>query len=207
VRRISVRRTDDEIPWVSAIVLGMAGGLVGIIIYAWAVHSWVALGCALLIALAASVAGALTGFVFGIPKTTATASSSTAQGTVRATSEYQGNSNLEQISDWLAKILVGASLVQLGTIRDEFNAFGSRLDESGILGSGGWIVGPALVIAYSVSGFLIAYLWARIYMASELRDTDAAAITIETKDSSATVTATAPGTTSTAGETAPATGQ
>jgi hypothetical protein len=29
---------------------------------------------------------------------------------------YAGNSNLEQISDWLTKILLGAELVQLGAL-------------------------------------------------------------------------------------------
>jgi hypothetical protein len=161
-------REHDDIPWVNTIVIGMLAGLVGILIYAWAEKSWTVLACTLIVAVASVIAGALTGFIFGIPKTVATASSSTASGTATATSEYQGNSNLEQISDWLTKILVGAGLVQLGSIRDEFNALGSRLDGSGCMGSCGWVVGPSVVIAYVVSGFLIAYLWARIYMANAL---------------------------------------
>jgi hypothetical protein len=164
--------SDIEIPWVNAIVLAMTGGVVAIIIYAWAERSWMVFACALLVALAAALGGAIVGFIFGIPKTVATATSSTASGTVTATSEYQGNSNLEQISDWLTKILVGAGLVQIGEIRAEFDKLGSRLAASGCLGSCGWVAGPALVIAYLVAGFLIAYLWARIYMAKALTGDD-----------------------------------
>ncbi|HYC58327.1 MAG TPA: hypothetical protein VEK79_02060 [Thermoanaerobaculia bacterium] len=163
---------DKEIPWVNAILIAMSAGLIGIGVYAWSQKSWSVLSCALLIALAAALAGAIVGFIFGIPKSAATATSTTASGTVTATSEYQGNSNLEQISDWLTKILVGASLVQLGEIRAEFDKFGSRLDASGSMGTAGWIAGPAIVIAYFVAGFLLAYLWARIYMARALTGED-----------------------------------
>jgi hypothetical protein len=158
----------DDIPWVNTLLIAMSIGLAGIVVYAWAQQSWKAFACALLVALAAGLAGAFLGFLFGIPKSVATSTATTESGTTRATSEYQGNSNLEQISDWLTKILVGAGLVQLGTIRNEFNELGWRLSRSECLGKSGWVVGPALVIAYSVAGFLLAYLWARIYMAKDL---------------------------------------
>jgi hypothetical protein len=160
--------SQDEIPWVMTILIGMAAGIVAIVIYAWDEASWGVFACALVIAAAAGIAGALIGFIFGIPKSSATASSTTTAGTRTATAEYQGNSNLEQISDWLTKILVGAGLVQLGAIRKEFNDLGSRFGTHGPLGSSGWVVGPAVMVAYGVSGFLLAYLWARIYMAQAL---------------------------------------
>ena len=163
---------ETEIPWVNTLLIAMSAGLVGILLYAWAQRSWTVLSCALLVALAAVLAGGIVGFIFGIPKTAATATSTTTSGTVTATSEYQGNSNLEQISDWLTKILVGAGLVQLGEIRNELDKFGSRLSESGSLGASGWIAGPAIIIAYLIAGFLLAYLWARIYMAKALTGDD-----------------------------------
>lgn len=164
-------RNHDDIPWVNTIVIGMSAGIVAALIYSWDERSWTVLACSLIIAVAAAIVGALIGFIFGIPKSTATASSSTVEGTVTAKAEYQGNSNLEQISDWLTKVLVGASLVQLGIIRDEFNALGARFGTSGPMGSSGWIVAPAIIIAFAVSGFLLAYLWARIYMAQTLTAT------------------------------------
>lgn len=177
--------SGKEIPWVNALLIAMGAGLLGIAIYAWAQKSFAVLSCALLLALAAALAGAILGFIFGIPKSTATATSTTASGTVTATSEYQGNSNLEQISDWLTKILVGASLVQLGEIRNEFEKFGSRLDASGSMGTAGWIAGPAIVIAYAIAGFLLAYLWARIYMAKALSGEDGRAASASAESGSA----------------------
>jgi len=163
-------RSDQEIPWVNAILIAMGAGILGIAIYAWAERSWMVFGCSLLIALAAALGGAMAGFIFGIPKSVTTAQTSNEMGTAAATitTQYQGNSNLEQISDWLTKILVGAGLVQLGSIRDEFNALGSRLADSGCMGTAGWVAGPAVIVAYVVTGFLLAYLWARIYMAKAL---------------------------------------
>lgn len=58
--------------------------------------------------------------------------------------------------------------MQLDEIRDELNAFGSRLGTHGCMGSCGWIAGPAILVAYLVCGFLLTYLWARIYMAKAL---------------------------------------
>lgn len=155
---------QEDIPWIRTIVAAMGVGVIAIAVYALFQRSFTVFACALLIALAAAMAGALLGFIFGIPKTVTT---NTTNATAVQT-EYKGNSNLEQISDWLTKILVGAGLVQLGAIRQAFKDFGSQLDSGGCLGNCGWIAGPALVIVYSVAGFLLAYLWARIYMAKAL---------------------------------------
>lgn len=116
-----------------------------------------------LVALASLLVGGLAGFIFGIPKTIGPTAAEQRAGTT-----YEGNTNLEQISDWLTKILVGAGLVELGRIGDFFGGVSSRL--AGRLGNMGDVVGPAVIILYAVIGFLLAYLWARIYLARELRD-------------------------------------
>ena len=157
-------------PWFYTISVAAAAGFSGIVIYSWAEKSWSVFACAHLVGLAASQVGGLAGFIFGIPKTIAT------QGT---TTEHQGNTNLEQISDWLTKILVGAGLVELKELPSALGAFGSTFRENNALGSLGWVVAPAIVITFSVCGFLLAYLWARIYMIAELeqrkaRDADRA---------------------------------
>ena len=91
---------DIDIPWVNTIAGAIGFGFIGIVIYAIAQQrSWLVFACALLIALAATVAGGLAGFIFGIPKTSAAASGATAT----ATAEYAGNSNLEQISERVLK--------------------------------------------------------------------------------------------------------
>jgi hypothetical protein len=70
------------------------------------------------------VAGILIGFLFGIPKKqkavadTTTASSQSSQVN-RSLSYYDDNTNLEEISDWLTKIIIGLSLIEFQQIRDE----------------------------------------------------------------------------------------
>jgi len=69
------------------------------------------IGGLLLFAFAAVAAGAATGFLFGIPRTL--------QGnTPTESTSYQVNTNLEQISYWLTKIIVGLGLIKLKTIPD-----------------------------------------------------------------------------------------
>ena len=61
---------DVDIPWVNAIAGAIGFGFIGVVIYAVSQQrSWLVFACALLIGLAASVAGGLAGFIFGIPKT------------------------------------------------------------------------------------------------------------------------------------------
>jgi hypothetical protein len=133
------------------------------------------LACGLLLALAAALVGALIGLTFGIPKTVKVeappgGAAAVADGTKKRHNDYSSNSNFEEISDWLTKILVGAGLVQIGAIPGAIDGFASRIGESGILGPAGMIVGPSIVIAYSIAGFGMAYLWARIYMGRELEE-------------------------------------
>jgi hypothetical protein len=67
---------------------------------------WSVFGAAIAIAGAAAVIGGVAGFLFGIPLT----SKQRAAGA--NDSQYEPNTNLEQASDWLTKIIVG--LVQIG---------------------------------------------------------------------------------------------
>jgi|GEM_PF-2355641 len=85
-----------------------------------AIDAHLSVGLMLLWSFAYLVIGALLGFIFSVPKlisdspvTDGTASLSPSQS-VRA--RYQENTNLTQISDWLAKVLIGASLVQMKEI-------------------------------------------------------------------------------------------
>src|SRR6202043_965823 len=71
---------------------------------------WSAFGTALVIAGSAYFTGGIVGFLFGIPRTV--------QGSAPSekASQYKTNTNLEQVSDWLTKIIVGIGLVQIGHI-------------------------------------------------------------------------------------------
>ncbi len=80
-----------------------------------------------LLAGASALVGGALGFLFGIPRTlqqeggspSAEANPEGAEaGGPTHRIDYRVNTNLEQISDWLTKILVGVSLTQISEIRD-----------------------------------------------------------------------------------------
>jgi len=128
---------------------------------------------ALLWASAWFAAAFVFGFLFGIPKALQTTSKTPASGTpdaARATSETTSsdtghlkvNTNLEEISDWLTKILVGATLTQLikipGAIRNaaEFMA-------SGAGGIGSTPFAAAILLYFSAVGFFAGYVMTRMF--------------------------------------------
>jgi hypothetical protein len=110
-----------RIAW-TVIAFGL-GGLSTIALWAWGIRGGAAdvhvaafIGADLLVAGAAASAGALFGFVFGIPRTLDPASraavaTATSQGGSGAASTalMAANTNLERISDWLTTLLIGAT--------------------------------------------------------------------------------------------------
>jgi hypothetical protein len=64
------------------------------------------LGAGVAIAIASAATGYLLGFLFGISRSLQGGDSSESNS-----QSFPGNTNLEQISDWLTKILVGVGLV------------------------------------------------------------------------------------------------
>lgn len=164
----SILRPD--VGWIGTFLAVISAEFIGMILYAVTERSIQTFACELLLGLAAGLVGGLLGFIFGIPKTaTPTTSTTTEAGTKTTVVEYQGNTNLEQISDWLAKILVGAGLVEIKSIGPALSTLGAVFGTHGCLGTCGWIAAPVIVIGFAVSGFLLTYLWARIYMIEELK--------------------------------------
>jgi hypothetical protein len=141
--------------------------LISLAIYAADLHSWSVLGYGIAIGSASTLTGGLIGVLFGIPR-----SPDGVQGTSTATG-YRGNTNLEQISDWLTKILVGVGLVQLGRAPNAL----ARLADSMKSGFGGMpssaSFGLALTIFLAVAGFMYLYLWSRIFLFRDLQDGEA----------------------------------
>lgn len=162
--------SDSDRPpwWVVALILGVGGVL--LMLYGWSVKSAQFLLILLLLAVAAFVVGGFVGFLFGIPKSVAEAAASqTGQGAespkpARGEPGYQPSTNLEQVSDWLTKILIGVGLVQLTDLGSELARLGTLVSAS-LPGpvAGGSIVTQAVVVAFAVVGFLSTYLWTRLY--------------------------------------------
>jgi CheY-like chemotaxis protein len=115
---------------------------------------------------AASVA-AILGLIFGVPR-------ARSEFSAQATERYSSNSNLEQISDWLTKLLVGAGLVELKSLPTLIGSAGQYLGKDMTVPNGAAFSVSAIVYGSGV-GFAAGYLWARLRLRFLLESSDRAA--------------------------------
>lgn len=142
-------------------------------------------GVSLLIAGAATVSGGMIGFLFGIPKTLQQENPDNPPATDQARAQaarYGVNTNLEQISDWLTKILVGVGLTQLSSVPEALQKYADFVTPGLGEFGGGEPYAVAVLIFYLVCGFLISYLWTRIYLAGALREADVSLLDVKLQD-------------------------
>ena len=174
--------TPDELA-LKAIGAGMGFGVAVIAVFSLGTDSarsfFATASTGMLVAAASTLVGCLLGFLFGIPRTLQSSADQSApdpasrsQGGVR----YQANTNLEQISDWLTKILVGVGLTQLTSLDERLAALAAFIAPA--LGSAPSpeVLSISIVTYFSVSGFLFGYLWTRLYLAQALRRADVTSI-------------------------------
>lgn len=155
-------------------------GMASVLLYAAASSRPAAvLGSALLFASCAATAGGTLGFLFGVPRvlsSSAAADASLAAAPAARRPAYLANTNLEQVSDWLTKLLIGAGLTQLGSLYTYLRRLSDRLAPSfgGRRDSG--LIGTALVVEFVVLGFLVGWLLTRLLLASALFQADLRAL-------------------------------
>jgi len=131
-----------------------------------------------MLAAATAAAGGLVGFLFGIPRSMQEPRPATGAGSAAADERggYQANTNLEQISDWLTKILVGVGLIQLGKIGgligglvdDVANGIGGRAVDRLMVG--------ATLVLFTIFGFLASYLLTRLLLQRAFTVADMSAV-------------------------------
>jgi hypothetical protein len=161
--------------WEILALSGFVVGTLAIFLYASAspgAADWpTRVGLYFMVGCAAYVAGALLGFLFGVPRFKSEAGAppplALAPKDGQSPSEFIPNTNLEQISDWLTKIIVGATLVQVGPIVDRFQLLcvwigGVTRQPSAELFAG------ATILFFFFSGFIWGYLWCSIRIFREL---------------------------------------
>lgn len=126
---------------------------------------WNFFGLLIVIAFASLLLGALLGFLFGIPKLN---KNYNPREDYDRTTQYMPNTNLEDVSDWLTKIIIGVTLTQLGKIPGYLQSLVDYLiDNSHSLLTDVDFAGPllaALIIYSFVAGFIIGYFYTRIYL-------------------------------------------
>lgn len=128
--------------------------------------------------------GIVLGFIFGIPKkyqnkTSSVQVDANGQPVPSIDPTYTDNTSLEEISDWITKIIIGLSLTQFNNILEMMGESASNIRtslESGLqLGANRpdfYAFSYSLIVFYSVTGGIIGYLWTRIEFAHILAQKD-----------------------------------
>ncbi|HEY0291109.1 MAG TPA: hypothetical protein VGC51_02050 [Hansschlegelia sp.] len=165
----AARRTN-ELAKVGRFVIGYAAFItVGVAAFALQGATWAqslmmfATFCAIMTCFAAL--GGVGGFLFGIPRlASAKAEAAGAKpfaGAAVSDRLFDSNSNLEDLSDWLTKIIVGVGLIELNAIGAKLDAFGGQFQAMfpGLAGVG--LVACLTAVTAFVVGFLYVYLLTR----------------------------------------------
>ncbi|MEU6231617.1 hypothetical protein [Kitasatospora sp. NPDC047058] len=146
-------------------------GVLGLLLFSLGrERAWQALGGGLVVAAAAVVLGGALGFLFGVPRVRGAGAGAGGE----PHGSYAPNTNLEQVSDWLTKVLLGVGLTQLGSLGDRLHRLGSALAPALGGGEGAEPFAAALVLYFLVSGFLAGWLVTRLMLPQVLSDADQA---------------------------------
>ena len=187
VKRMGVpTHENEEVPayrpsWMDILMWMVVAGTIAVVVYALqsvgrqGILSTLAVG--VLLSGASLLAGGLVGFLFGIPRSPQPPPQPRPQSpnpeSQTTRDGYQGNTNLEQISDWLTKILVGVGLTQIPAIRDALKQSADYMGAG--LGPAGPQVALVSMLYFSVCGFLYGFLWSRLFLIGEFTEADLSA--------------------------------
>lgn len=117
-------------------------------------NPWRVLAVGFFLAGGSTLVGSAVGFLFGVPRHTTRMTRS---------SSYVPNTNLERISDWLTKILIGAGLSQASDLVRSLTSLAHFAGPVFGEAPAGPTIAGALIVHYLLvgffQGFLLAYLW------------------------------------------------
>lgn len=173
VKRVLSPDVETYYQALQCLLLVLAAGVIGVMINALRYHNWVhgivakTAGVGILMAGSAFIVGLLLGFLFGFPPAPSGSSSQTAgqtsggqsanpslpasngTGGPQSPSLFQ-NTNLLEISDWLTKVIVGASLVELTKVPPLLKRLGEYV---------AYGVNPTKDASPPVALFTLVYFW------------------------------------------------
>jgi hypothetical protein len=159
----------------------VATGAFFIFVYGVQQKSGGAISVGMMTAGASLLAGGLLGFLFGVPHTRAEDAGDGAEDKATSTeaalsSTYRPSTSLEQISDWLTKIIVGVGLVDIRDIAAKIlrmsDYIAPGLIRDGTLQQGAKVFALTILVYFSVCGFVFGFLWARLYLPRWFADAD-----------------------------------
>lgn len=109
--------------------------------------------------------GCAIGFLFAIPKSVQRTQFSNVDSVQKGM--YNDNTNLEEISDWLTKIIVGVSLTQFNQLRIYLQSAAEGIGaaiKSGTINSSQdfYVFSYCIIVFYAIAGMIIGYMWSRI---------------------------------------------
>ena len=122
-----------------------------LVIISGASGGFLIVGLNILLGVCAGSVGGIIGFLFGIPHAPVATSAAV----------FRPSTNLEQVSDWLTKIIIGVGLVQA-------DALAGRLADTGRLVGGigpgqGAVMPQVIIVVFAALGFFACYIWTRLY--------------------------------------------
>ncbi|TDG14437.1 hypothetical protein [Paracraurococcus ruber] len=157
-----------------------SGGFLYAVVLAWSVEfifcvsasqdlkSAVANFCILwFVSGAAFFTGTICGILFGLPRSQfvvardAVVSDKTTPNPAINTTRYRANTNFEDVSDWLSKIVVGLGIAQFPKLIEFFVSVGDSVGPELSVGKGASAIVSSSLIYGLVCGFLYYYVWAR----------------------------------------------
>lgn len=121
----------------------------------------------LTVAGASLAGGAAIGFLFGFPRAEKYRFNKASDAEHKLTANsYSDNTNLEEVSDWLTKIIVGLTLIKLNTIIAWLNQSAHAI--AGVYACNSphsqyafYVFGYCIIIIYFLTGAGLFYVWAR----------------------------------------------
>ncbi|WP_207504778.1 pYEATS domain-containing protein [Telluribacter humicola] len=125
---------------------------------------WLSILNCFVIICATSIIGYLFGFLFGIPRSVRFKFDKSKNTTSDASILFGDNTNLEEVSDWLTKILVGLALVEFREIASLFDRVATTIASSfsnGVPNNIYTTLSYGILNSYIGIGFFAGYFWTR----------------------------------------------
>ncbi len=174
--QITEQNRDASIVAKKLLYIVFPGGT-GLLLYAaiyWQ-KSPTILGMGILVATASLMVGGVIGFLFGVPKS-ADAQQKPPQGQAQeglqpgdtaghpSGSGLRRNTNIEEISDWLTKIIVGLGIYELKKVPDFVRRLAKFLSPGFADVPGAGALAVILVVSFGCAGFLLGFILTVLFL-------------------------------------------